>query len=154
MKREFDERWEQMAIRAAMKSTCAKSRRGVVIIGIGNEVVSLGQNGPPVPFHCARNEVCRASCNKVAVHAEERAIVVVSRRAMYGADLVHVKVNADGKAVTSGPPSCWQCSRMILEAGIARVWLKHERGWTAYPAAEFHAVTLMNCGLPTQLKAP
>ena len=57
----------------------------------------------------------------------------------------------DNKAVTSGPPSCITCSRTILIAGAAAIWLWHDDGWRRYEAAEFHALSLQHekHGLPT-----
>jgi hypothetical protein len=40
------------------------------------------------------------------------------------------------------PPSCITCSRTILEAKAARVWLWHEEGWAMYSADDFHAQSL------------
>jgi hypothetical protein len=97
------------------------------------------------------------------VHAEVQAV----RHAWhefaleYGAELVHVKIDSDGKLEAGGGPSCWQCSREILDAGIAAVWL-YERVapmpgpdiynisterceiWHRYTAEEFHRVTCAN----------
>lgn len=61
--------------------------------------------------------------------------------------MLHVKVDASGQMVVSGPPSCDQCSKLILRAGIAGVWLLHEEGWKRYTAQEFHEATLQTCGL-------
>lgn len=149
----FRKSWEQHAIQAALKSTCAKSKRGVVIFsGDGGPdydgaLVGRGWNGPPHPFQCGKTDVCRAVCNKVAVHAEEMALLQAGSLAVYSS-LVHIKV-VDGEAVPSGSPSCWQCSRAILQAGIHMVWLKHKEGWKGYHAVRFHQLTLMNCDLPT-----
>lgn len=132
------------AIAEAMKSPCAKSKRGVVIWR-GHDLLSRGWNAPPDPFICDGSAACRESCNKLAVHAEVDALLQCSDPE--GASMLHVKV-VDGRAVTSGGPSCWQCSRVILAAGIAWVWLLHEDGWRRYSAVEFHALTLAACGLP------
>lgn len=141
------------AIREACGSTCKKSRRGAVII-FNNSLVGRASNGPPKGFACDGSTECREACNKVAVHAEERAIIQRNRVWIPGADLIHVKVDEKGKLVVSGLPSCWQCSRMIIEAGISRVWLHHTDDrygtvWQNYYADEFHELTLKYNCLPT-----
>lgn len=125
---------------------CAKSKRGVVIFK-EDGIIGHDYNAPPKPFVCDGSEACRASCNKLCVHAESAALLYVGVEGAHGAHLLHVKV-VDGKPVPSGPPSCWQCSREILAAGIATVWLLHEDGLRSYTAEEFHRLTLERCGLP------
>lgn len=152
----------QQAVEEALKSPCAKSKRGVALWGAlppsiwGRQLppfLILAHNGPPSGTPCQGREICGSNCNKIAVHAEERALLKLTRqmnrdgRSSLGASMLHVKV-VDGELVPSGPPSCWQCSRMILEAGVASMWLYHEEGWREYPAEEFHRLTLKECGLP------
>ena len=56
-------------------------------------------------------------------------------------EMLHVQVVED-RIVPSGPPSCPQCSKLILESGIAGMWLLHDDGWKRYDAREFHELTL------------
>jgi deoxycytidylate deaminase len=140
--------WAMPAVMAARKSTCCKSKRGVAIY-CGARLVIAESNSPPKGFRCGGDDACRASCNKVAVHAEERALLHWRPTFVGEYDLVHAKVGETGNLVTSGPPSCWQCSRMILDADIiTRVWLNHAQGWAAYTPIDFHRLTLEHCGLP------
>jgi hypothetical protein len=153
------------AIAAARRSPCAKSKRGVVIYRHG--IVGVGFNGQPSGECGGSGGVCWPVCHKVCVHAEMRAIREALQRpgchtslpdlhepghrphALLhdpGYRLVHVKV-IDGALVASGGPSCWQCSREILDVGLAGVWLFHFEGWRFYPADEFHAETLRACEL-------
>lgn len=144
------ERMATMAVRAGDRSTCTKSKRGVVIFDHAvSKLLSLAWNSPPAPFFCDGSEACRAACGRVAVHAEERAILhaLAHGATLKGASLLHVKV-VRGEAVASGPPSCAQCSRLILEMGIARVWLLHATGWHSYDAVEFHSLSLAANTLP------
>jgi deoxycytidylate deaminase len=152
----YDEYWAlEKAIEAGCKAQCQKSKRGVVIwIREGSGEYNIGFNSPPSPFECTGTEACHSNCNKIAVHAEQSALIDALIKGLFSwaADLgsslemLHVKV-VDGKAVPSGPPSCWQCSRLILEAGIKSMWLLHESGLKEYSAEEFHRLTLENCGL-------
>lgn len=136
----------EAAIAVAQKSPCAKSKRGVVIFGPDTEFVAEGFNGPPRGFACDGSDACHAACGKVCVHAEQRALVEAESLPEL-TDLVHVKV-VNGKAVPSGPPSCWQCSRAILGSDVQRVWLLHDDGLRCYSPDEFHEQTLLHCGLP------
>jgi len=141
------------AVAAAKMSPCAKSKRGVVIFD-SEGVIETGFNAPAAGV-CGGTDECRAACNKICVHAEMDALRHAEHCYADGhlgelgcLDLLHIKV-VDGLPVPSGPPSCWQCSRMILYSGlIERVWLLHDAGWSAYSAAEFHRQTLRTCGLP------
>jgi len=143
---------EEEALEAAVsignKSPCQKSKRGVVIFNQYG-LLGWGNNHPPKPFVCDGSEGCRGSCNKLAVHAEQAALIdaMNDQEPMLDAEMLHVKV-IDGVAVPSGPPSCWQCSRLILDSGIQKVWLLHENGLKSYSAVEFHEETLKNCNLP------
>ncbi len=132
------------AVLEAAQSSCQKSKRGVVIwSNPWRGFIVQAHNGPPPGFACDGSDACRSACGKLCQHAEMRALFL----ARLGTDLLHVKV-VDGKAVPSGPPSCWQCSRAILDQGIQRVWLLHEDGLWSYSAEDFHVQTLQNCGLP------
>lgn len=146
------------AITEARKSPCSKSRRGVVIFHRGLKgltsagIHARGFNGPPPPMTCDGSVECKSACSKICIHAEASALIDLLGLAMDPArlsdlEMLHVKV-VDGQAVASGPPSCWQCSRLILKAGISKMWLLHDDGLRSYTAQEFHALTLERCGLP------
>lgn len=151
----------RQTVAVAAGSPCAKSKRGVAIWGgsfdhpdqHGWPFLLIEHNSPPQGFSCLGREVCGNHCNKVAVHAEERALLRVAKSvepcqfSTQGASMLHVKV-IDGELVQSRAPSCWQCSRMILEAGVESIWLYHVTGWEEYSTLEFHQQTLKNCGLP------
>lgn len=141
----------EAAIRVAKQSPCQKSKRGAAIWTEGAMIAS-GNNHPPGEFKCAGDSSCRNSCNKVAVHAEAAAIVRAAAIgvSIHGLEMLHVKV-VDEELVPSGPPSCWQCSRLILESGISNMWLYHEDGWRQYSASEFHLLTLEHCELPRDI---
>lgn len=134
-----------VAVSIGSTSPCAKSKRGVVIWDQAG-VVAVGTNHQPRGFSCDGSTACREACNRLCVHAEETAILR-ARRSVVGCDMLHIKV-VDGRAVPSGHPSCWQCSRVVLDSGIARLWLLHDDGLRAYSADEFHELTLKNRGLP------
>lgn len=154
------------AIYAATQSTCAKSKRGVAIFEFGNvrfQEVVMANNSPPKPFICTGTEKCKESCGKVAIHAEERAIMRSLRKHANNSyddfawqsdekDMVHIKV-IDGKPVASTRPSCWMCSRKLVEAKMRYMFMVTDfddsggpvfTGWTV---EEFHEETLKFCDL-------
>lgn len=107
----------------AAMSPCQKSRRGVVAFSTGARgsvaIYGEGFNGPALGA-CDGSEACRKDCGRRCVHAEMRAI----RGVLDACDLVHVKIGADGRVVAGGGPSCWQCSREILDGKLViGVWL-------------------------------
>lgn len=92
---------------------------------------------------------CRATNAKRCVHAEMRAVREAGRGR--GGDIVHVKVVERGELVAGGGPSCWQCSREILDAGFRGVWLYEKSSgfdcWRYYTAVDFHRATMLTCGI-------
>lgn len=130
-------------------SPCSKSKRGVIIFHPQRENFYTAHNSPPAPFRCDGSDACRGSCGKVAVHAEARAILLARSLNLWdGWEMLHVKV-VDGVAVASGPPSCVQCSGLILESGLRAMWLLHEdMQLVRYEPALFHELSLQNSALP------
>lgn len=121
------------ALQTAALSPCAKSKRGVVAYARTDppRVIGVGFNGPPRDIRCDGSWSCQADCGKRCVHAEVRAIrdlptTPTLRRWIV---LVHVKIGEDGRLVAGGGPSCWQCSREILDVGIGGVWLFEAQRW-------------------------
>jgi deoxycytidylate deaminase len=133
------------AVAEACKSPCL-SKRGAVLFHNGNGISGrpfcAAHNRKPQGFSCGGSAQCKATCRDEAVHAEQSTLLQAGGSAR-ATDLVHVKV-VDGALVASGPPSCVQCSKLILTAGVRGVWLFHEGGWHRYPAHEFHQRSLEN----------
>ena len=147
--------WDALAraVKAAQWSPCQKSQRGVIIWRRSGGVISEGWNAPPAGQTCDGSVGCRANCNKRCVHAEVAALHNAHRwgKATNASEMLHVKV-VDGEAVTSGNPSCWQCSRHLLGSGIEGMWLLHDGPVVSdavlrrYTVDEFHTLTLQHCG--------
>ena len=136
------------AAAVAVRSPCAKSKRGVLVFRSDGTILGRGCNAQPAPFNCDGSDACMASCAKLCEHAEQAALRDAGRiHPQAAVHLLHVKV-VRGVAVPSGPPSCWQCSRAILAAGVSTVWLLHEGGVRGYDAEDFHVQTLAHAGLP------
>lgn len=150
---------DDMVLRArdhAMRSPCAKSKRGVVIFDrITLRLLGAGHNGPPFPMKCDGSKACLASCGKICVHAEERALIVANRdphvekHGLGTAHLLHVMLHDSLPVVVpGGTPSCPECSKQILDADVFGVWLL-ENGpefasgkWVFREALEFHVASL------------
>lgn len=134
------------AIAAARQSPCAKDQRGAAAWHPKSEIMLADHNGPPHPFSCDKSAACAAACGKLAVHAEERVVHrFAEQERVVGASVLHIRT-VDGQPVPSGPPSCITCSRTMLFAGVAEIWLWHEGGawssWRCYEAVEFHELSL------------
>ncbi len=160
------------AISAAKRSPCRKSRRGAVVFRqdlIETEIVGYGWNGQPGARACTGDDACRSRCRETCVHAEVRAIrdaisrviSLAHQRQYLIADpdlsdyaLLHVKVDHAGTLVAGTGPSCWQCSRDVLDVGLDAVWLYEDPVpgivsdeapfapvWRRYLSAEFHDIT-------------
>ena len=127
-----------LAIQVSTWSPC-RSKRGCVIFS-GDDVVTHGHNYKPQGFECDGSATCKATCRLEAIHAEQHALLYAGIQAR-GAEMLHVK-SVDGKLVPSGGPSCPQCSKLALAAGIRAMWLYHTDGWRRYETAEWHRLSL------------
>lgn len=133
----------ETAVEQAKYSTCRSQRGAVVFRQTAIDKVSIiarARNRKPDGFECDGTATCKATCRVEAVHAEQAALLRAGLMAQ-GSDLLHVKV-VDGALVPSGPPSCVQCSKLALSAGIAYVWLFHADGWRRYTSDDFHRLSL------------
>ena len=132
----------------AYRSTCLKRKYGAVIVK-NDAVISTGYNGSP---RGTENCCDRGECPRIplglhqgegygmcrAVHAEANALLNCSREQTVGADLYLTGVNpADGSTHQAKP--CPLCARMIIQAGIRKVYLRQSSNaddYTVIPAAE------------------
>lgn len=151
-------------VRTASLGPCAKSKRGAIVFKRNPErIYGNAHNSPPWPYECSKGDACRKDCGRICVHAEQRAILqmlagdyeprppyVPNAHFGYELEIVHAKV-IDGKLVGSKEPSCDQCSKLIIEACIQRVWLFDGASWNSWDAASFHKATLRNLSLHVNL---
>lgn len=116
------------------RGTCLRRNFGAIIVK-NDEIIATGYTGAPrgrencldlgfcersrrnVP-RGERYEICRS------VHAEANAIISASRRDMIGADLYLVGEEFDTKELVSAANSCAMCKRLIINAGIERVFVR------------------------------
>ena len=119
------------------RSTCLRRRYGAIIVK-NDEIISTGYNGAPrgrrncVDLgYCAREamrvprgeryELCRS------VHAEANAIISASRDKMLGSSLYLVGIDMSTGDYVKDASSCSMCKRMIINAGIEKVYIRDTR---------------------------
>ncbi len=118
------------------RSTCLRKQYGATIVR-NDVIVSTGYNGAPRGRqnccdigNCLRDqlkvprgeryELCRA------VHAEANAIIAAPRESMLGADLFLCCVDPATGNLVSGTTSCQMCKRLVINAGIQRVYVRED----------------------------
>ncbi len=123
-----------LAETVSQRGTCLRRKYGAVIVN-NDEVVSTGYVGAPRGRKncsdigtCIRNELniprgeryelCRS------VHAEANAIISAARSQMIGADMYLAGVDAQSGEYIANSNSCAMCKRMIINAGINRVFVR------------------------------
>ena len=121
----------------AKRSTCLRRHYGAVIVN-HDEIVSTGYVGAPRGRqNCSdinrcirmelkiprgqRYELCRS------VHAEANAIISASREKMIGATMYLVGTEASTGEYIVNSNSCSMCKRMIINAGIVKVYVRDDR---------------------------
>ena len=120
----WDSYFMQLAFVVAGRSTCLRRQVGAVLVK-ERQILSTGYNGSPSGLlhcdevGCLRQSLCVPSGERLeicrAVHAEQNALVQAAKHgvAIAGADLY-----------TTLQP-CVQCTKMIINAGIRRVFYTH-----------------------------
>ncbi|MPM60679.1 hypothetical protein SDC9_107531 [bioreactor metagenome] len=119
-----------IAAEVAKRSTCLRRQYGAVIVK-NDEIVATGYNGAPRgDANCCDEGSCWRESNNiphgeqyekcVAVHAEANAIISASRNEMLGSTLYLSGFEGFDHPIDA-PAPCVMCSRMIKNAGIARV---------------------------------
>lgn len=119
------------------RGTCLRRLYGSVIVK-NDEVISTGYVGAPRGRkncsdlgYCVRQkmqiprgeryELCRS------VHAEANAIISAPRSEMIDADIYLVGKEVDTGDYVKNASSCSMCKRMIINAGISRVFIRDNK---------------------------
>lgn len=116
------------------RSTCLRIHYGAIIVR-NDEIVSTGYNGAPRGRkNCSDIGGCYREMNNIpsgeryelcrSVHAEANAIISAERRDMLGAELYLAARDAKTGELLSGRTSCSMCRRLIINAGIERVYIR------------------------------
>jgi len=140
------EKFMRVAVEEAKKSTCKKSKRGVVIVKDG-KIIGKGYNKVTIEGFCnpcirenikdnSRVELCSA------IHAEQMAILdsIKNGKSLEGSRMFHTRVK-NGEVKPSEDVSCTICSRIILESGIEEFIMLQKEGYAIYPAKEFNELS-------------
>ncbi|MBD3349144.1 MAG: cytidine deaminase [Candidatus Eisenbacteria bacterium] len=120
MRPSWDEYFMSIARLVAGRSTCLRRKVGAILV-LDRRILATGYNGAPAGLpHCdetgcirqrlkvppgERHELCRG------IHAEQNAII---QSANYGTGI-------DGATIYTTHHPCSVCTKMIINAGIARV---------------------------------
>lgn len=115
-----------IAGRVASRSTCPRRAVGAVIVK-EKRILSTGYNGAPSGMdHCTDVGCLMVEGHCVrTLHAEQNAII---QAAQFG-------VSTRGAEIYTTSSPCLTCAKMIINAGIRKVWY-----WEGYPdelASEF-----------------
>lgn len=98
----------------AERSTCNRLNVGAVVARDGR-ILTTGYNGPPSGMDHCEHEEFEVQCN-LAVHAEANAIAFAAR---YG-------MSTDGAELFVTHAPCHNCAKLIINAGILRVYYSIE----------------------------
>lgn len=114
----------------AERSTCSRAKVGAVI-ALNGRVLSTGYNGAPAGMpHCSHPCTCddlhletdtghlveclsTQPCN-VTIHAEANAVAFAARHG----------VATDGAEVYVTLSPCLMCAKLLVNAGISKVWME------------------------------
>ncbi len=118
------------------RGTCLRRNYGCIIVK-NDEIISTGYTGAPRGrANCTDLNFCFREKMAVprgqmyekcrSVHAEMNAIISAARRDMIGADLYMVGVNYSNRQIVPNANSCSICKRLIINAGIARVYIRDD----------------------------
>lgn len=137
MRRDKVNYYLDLAETVSKRGTCLRRLYGAVIVK-ADEVISTGYVGAPRGrANCSdlgecvrmkmgvprgeRYELCRS------VHAEANAIISASRDKMIGSSLYLVGTEVSTGEYVSNSCSCSMCKRMIINAGIERVYIRDSK---------------------------
>lgn len=114
--RNKSQHWMRVAREVATQGTCPRLHVGAVVVGRDGGIVSTGYNGAPrAQPHCddigCLIEEKTGRCKRT-VHAEANALLQAGK-------------NAVGGTLYCTHQPCTECSNLILNSGIARVYFEH-----------------------------
>lgn len=125
---------EACGLLAPLFSTCARRQYFAVLLAANRRVIGVGYNGaPPKMEHCNQGGCPRAMSdalpgsrydNCVAQHAEAGALLWSDPALRQGSTLI-----------VNGPP-CFDCAKLIMSAGVARVVCLFDGEYERWPTVE------------------
>lgn len=116
------------------RGTCLRRNYGSIIVK-NDEIISTGYTGAPRGRkNCTDLNFCRREQLNVprgtkyelcrSVHSEANAIISAARRDMIGSTLYLVGKDAKTGELVEQANSCTMCKRMIINAGIEKVYIR------------------------------
>ncbi len=141
----WDEYFMQIAVTVASRATCDRKHVGAVIER-GRTILATGYNGSVGGLeHC--DEVGHmmedGHCVRT-IHAEANAVIQAARNG--------VRIEAASIYVTASP--CWQCFKMIANAGIRRiVFGEFYRDQRIFEVAHRLGIALVHLNAPAPVAA-
>jgi dCMP deaminase len=106
-----DELYMHIAEDIAKRSYATRSQVGAVIVK-NNQIISDGYNGTPYGFdNCC--EIDANTSKPEVLHAESNAISKIARTGS--------SVGTDGATLYTTLSPCFECAKLIIQAGIQRV---------------------------------
>ncbi len=120
----------------ATRATCLRRHFGAIIVR-NDVIVSTGYNGAPRGRqNCSDMGECLRDRMKIprgeryelcrSVHAEANAIIAAPRESMLGADLFLCCLDPGTGKPVGGTTSCQMCKRLVINAGISRVYVRED----------------------------
>lgn len=117
----FDDIFMNLATDLSARSHCVRAQVGAVLTK-DTRIISIGYNGPPAGTHNCDEEWGKEGCSKdskgscsLALHAEQNAILYAAKN---GSKL-------EGSTLYTTLSPCIACARLILSAGIQKVYFRH-----------------------------
>ena len=121
----------------SQRCTCLRRHYGAVIVK-DDEIIATGYVGAPRGRkNCSDLKKCIREEKKIArgerfelcrsVHAEANAIISASRKDMIGSSIYIVGVDMNTKTYTENANSCAMCKRLIINAGILKVFIRDSK---------------------------
>jgi len=134
MRRDKTNYYLDLAETVSQRCTCLRRHYGAVIVK-SDEVIATGYVGAPRGRancsdlgRCIRTEMGIARGERYelcrSVHAEANAIISASRNEMLGSALYLVGLDLVTGGYVENANSCAMCKRMVINAGIARVYIR------------------------------
>ncbi|MBR5371538.1 MAG: cytidine deaminase [Oscillospiraceae bacterium] len=118
------------------RSTCLRRKFGAIVVK-HDEIISTGYNGAPRGrANCSDLDYCYREKMQVprgqryelcrSVHAEANAIISASRADLMGSELYLACHDAKTNALDGAVEPCSMCKRLILNAGIEKVYVRDD----------------------------
>lgn len=113
----IDEVYMDVAYTIAQLSYAERRKVGCVIVK-DNQIVSFGYNGTPKGFdnQCEHEVENTLTTKREVLHAESNALTKIAKSTM----------SSDGADLYTTTSPCFECSKLIVQSGINRVFYSEE----------------------------